>query len=89
MRADREIANVPVLMLTVQHDDKDIVQGLEAGADDYVAKDAAGAILLARVRHRLIEFRQMSGLAMLNGSARPGGRLLTPGSCMRSEGHSR
>ena len=29
-------------MLTVRHDDTDVVAGLEAGADDYVAKDAAG-----------------------------------------------
>ena len=42
VRAEREIANVPVLMLTVRHDDTDVVAGLEAGADDYVAKDAAG-----------------------------------------------
>ena len=29
-------------MLTVRHDDSDVLAGLEAGADDYVAKDAAG-----------------------------------------------
>lgn len=76
VRAEREIANVPVLMLTVRHDDTDVVAGLEAGADDYVAKDAAGEIILGRVR-RLIEFRQMSGLAMLNQQLAQVGRLLT------------
>ncbi len=76
IRADREIANVPVLMLTVRHDDADIVAGLEAGADEYVAKDAAGEIIIGRVR-RLIEFRQMSGLAMLNQQLAQVGRLLT------------
>jgi signal transduction histidine kinase len=76
IRADREIANVPVLMLTVRHDDADVVAGLEAGADDYVVKDAAGEIILGRVR-RLIEFRQMSGLAMLNQQLAQVGRLLT------------
>src|SRR5947199_44301 len=35
VRTDRELANVPVLMLTVRHDDTDVVAGLEAGADDY------------------------------------------------------
>jgi signal transduction histidine kinase len=76
VRADRELANVPVLMLTVRHDDTDVVAGLEAGADDYVAKDSAGEIILGRVR-RLIEFRQMSGLAMLNEQLAQVGRLLT------------
>ncbi len=63
-------------MLTVRHDDTDVVAGLEAGADDYVVKDAAGAIILGRVR-RLIEFRQMAGLAMLNQQLAQIGRLLT------------
>jgi signal transduction histidine kinase len=76
VRAEREIANVPVLMLTVRHDDSDVVAGLAAGADDYVLKDAPGEIIVGRVR-RLIEFRQMSGLAMLNQQLAQVGRLLT------------
>jgi signal transduction histidine kinase len=75
IRADREIASVPVLMLTVRHDDSDVLAGLEAGADDYVAKDAAGTIVLGRVR-RLIEYRQMSGLAVLNQQLVQIGRLV-------------
>jgi signal transduction histidine kinase len=75
IRADNEIASVPVLMLTVRHDDSDVLAGLEAGADDYVAKDSASAIVLGRVR-RLIQFRQMSGLAMLNQQLVQVGRLL-------------
>jgi signal transduction histidine kinase len=76
VRADGELSAIPVLMLTVRHDDTDVVAGLEAGADDYVAKDADSAIVLGRVR-RLIEFRQMSGLAMLNQQLAQVGRLLT------------
>ena len=75
IRADREIASIPVLMLTVRHDDSDVLSGLEAGADDYVAKDAASTIVLGRVR-RLIEYRQMSGLAMLNQQLVQIGRLV-------------
>ena len=75
IRADREIATVPVLMLTVRHDDSDVLAGLEAGADDYVAKDSAGEIILGRVR-RLIQFRQMSTMAMLNQQLVQVGRLL-------------
>jgi signal transduction histidine kinase len=75
IRADREITGVAVLMLTVRDDDTDVLAGLEAGADDYVAKDSAGAIVLARVR-RLIQFRQFSSMAMLNQQLVQVGRLL-------------
>lgn len=40
----------PVLMLTVKNSDSDVVAGLDAGADDYVAKTCASSQLLARVR---------------------------------------
>jgi signal transduction histidine kinase len=75
IRADCEISSLPVLMLTVQHDESDVLAGLAAGADDYVAKDSASAIVLARVR-RLIQFRQMSSVSMLNQQLVQVGRLL-------------
>lgn len=75
IRADRELASLPVLMLTVRHDDTDVLKGLEAGADDYVAKDADSAIVIGRVA-RLIQFRQMSGLTMLNQQLLQVGRLM-------------
>jgi signal transduction histidine kinase len=75
IRADRDLATVPVLMLTVRHDDSDVLAGLEAGADDYVAKDSAGEIVLGRVR-RLIQFRQISTIAVLNQQLVQVGRLL-------------
>ncbi|GAP98989.1 response regulator transcription factor [Leptolyngbya sp. NIES-2104] len=40
----------PILMLTVKDSDEDIIAGLDAGADDYVAKSCTSAQLLARVR---------------------------------------
>ncbi len=40
----------PILMLTVRDSDEDIIAGLDAGADDYVAKSCASTQLLARVR---------------------------------------
>jgi DNA-binding response OmpR family regulator len=39
-----------ILMLTARDDDLDQVVGLELGADDYVAKPVAPAVLAARVR---------------------------------------
>ncbi len=41
---------IPVLMLTARTDEADFVVGLDAGADDYVAKPFRMAELLARVR---------------------------------------
>ncbi len=41
---------VPVLLLTARDADADVVAGLDAGADDYLAKPFALPVLLARVR---------------------------------------
>lgn len=40
----------PILMLTTKDSNEDIIAGLDAGADDYVAKSCDSAQLLARVR---------------------------------------
>jgi signal transduction histidine kinase len=75
LKADPEVCGVPVLMLTVRDNDRDVLAGLEAGADDYVAKDSAPEIVLARVR-RLIQFRQLATVAVLNEQLVQVGRLL-------------
>ncbi len=48
LRADGR--SVPVLMLTARGETEDRVQGLDSGADDYLAKPFALAELLARIR---------------------------------------
>lgn len=42
--------DLPIIMLTARGADDDQVAGLEAGADDYVAKPCKPRVLLARVR---------------------------------------
>lgn len=49
----RHESDVPIIMLTAKSDTEDVVRGLEAGADDYIAKPFKPAELLARVRARL------------------------------------
>lgn len=49
----RKTSDVPVIMLTAKSDTEDVVRGLEAGADDYIAKPFKPAELLARIRTRL------------------------------------
>jgi DNA-binding response OmpR family regulator len=43
-------SNIPVLVLTARAEEVDTVVGLDAGADDYVAKPFRLPVLLARVR---------------------------------------
>jgi signal transduction histidine kinase len=75
LRADPKLAGIPVLMLTVRGNEADVLAGLEAGADDYVPKDAASEIVLARVR-RLVRYRQMANTSVLNEQLAQVGRLL-------------
>lgn len=48
-KAERTRA-VPILMLTARSDESDKVQGLDAGADDYIVKPFSTQELLARIR---------------------------------------
>jgi DNA-binding response OmpR family regulator len=49
-RVRRERPALPILIVTAQDDEMDLVEGLDAGADDYVTKPFRLAELLARVR---------------------------------------
>lgn len=48
----------PVIMLTAADSDKDTIEGLEAGANDYVTKPFRFAVLLARIRAQLRQHEQ-------------------------------
>ncbi|MDE0108904.1 MAG: response regulator transcription factor [Bryobacterales bacterium] len=52
---------VPVMMLTARRRPQDIVEGLAAGADDYVPKPFELAVLLARIRGLLRRHRWSAG----------------------------
>ncbi len=66
--------DVPVLMLTARADEADFVVGLDAGADDYVAKPFRMAELLARVRalqrRRIPALMNIGGVRVETGSRR-------------------
>ena len=49
-RANPRTKGVPIIMLTARGDESDRVAGLDAGADDYIAKPFSTKELLARVR---------------------------------------
>lgn len=50
IRADERFRNVPILMLTGADSATAVVDGLEAGADDFVTKSSDLQVILARVR---------------------------------------
>ena len=50
LRATPETASTPVIMLTARRDERDVLEGLEIGADDYIKKPFSLAELVARVR---------------------------------------
>jgi two-component system alkaline phosphatase synthesis response regulator PhoP len=53
LRADSRTEDIPVIMVTARGAEYDKVQGLDLGADDYIAKPFGMAELAARVRARL------------------------------------
>ena len=46
----REIADMPIIMLTAKGDESDVVHGLDLGADDYITKPCSSEELKARIR---------------------------------------
>lgn len=75
VRSEAAIAATPVLIMSTAHADAVVLAGLDAGADDYVQYDSAPELILARIR-RLIHYRKMAGLAMLDRQLVQVGRLL-------------
>ena len=63
LKNDTSLPFMPIILTTAKADSKDVVQGLEAGADEYLTKPIDQTALVARVKSVL---RQ--------GAARPGHR---------------
>ena len=52
-RRIREKSSVPIIMLTAKTSESDVVEGLDLGANDYVAKPFSPRVLMARIRAQL------------------------------------
>ncbi len=50
LKDEVETRDIPIIMLTAKGEERDVVTGLELGADDYVTKPFSPRILNARVR---------------------------------------
>ncbi len=68
----------PIILLTGHDTDSDTVLGLEAGANDYVAKPFKFAVLLARIRAHLRQHEQTEDATFAIGryTFRPSGKIL-------------
>jgi len=53
IRANQSLPFMPIIMVTARSNSKDVVAGLEAGADEYLTKPVDHAALVARVKSML------------------------------------
>jgi DNA-binding response OmpR family regulator len=73
--AIRQRSSVPILMLTALDDERDVIEGLDVGADDYITKPFQPSVLMARVRAAL---RRAQGASELVGQIMVGDIELWP-----------
>ncbi len=58
MRSGKDMAAVPIIMVTAKGDESEVVLGLGMGADDYVTKPFRVKELMARIKVRLVRNRE-------------------------------
>ena len=61
-REIRHASDVPIIMLTVRNTERDKVEALDAGADDYIVKPFGAEELMARIRAALRRFAPAESL---------------------------
>jgi two-component system response regulator MtrA len=71
-REIRQASDVPILMLTAMTEEANVIQGFEAGADDYITKPFRPNELVARVQAIL---QRMERLAAFRMAGRPAAGL--------------
>lgn len=64
----REESNIPIIILSAKTEDTDKVLGLNAGADDYIAKPFNAMELVARVRSQLRRYTKLGTMEGVEGS---------------------
>ena len=79
MRADPELADIPILFLTAKVKPQDKIAGFVAGADDYLCKPFNIDELILRVQAILHRTHSISRKIPLHASARPAAHSLRVG----------
>lgn len=66
LRHRQDLSGCPILFVTAKADPENIIEGLEAGADDYITKPFEASILIARIRALL---RRVTGVSDVKSNA--------------------
>lgn len=72
----REHKNIPIIMLSAKSEDYDKIEGLTAGADDYVTKPFHPMELIARVKSQLRRYTTLGSMQMKNSTYETGGLVV-------------
>lgn len=54
IKADADLSTIPVILVTALNDAKDIIRGIECGADNFIRKPYSEDYLLSRISHMLV-----------------------------------
>ncbi len=75
----RKGLNTPIIMLTGADSEEDTIQGLDAGANDYISKPFKFSLLLARLSAQIRHHQQYDDVTLIFGPYmfRPADKLLT------------
>jgi len=76
LRADPTLRDIPVILLSARAGEESTIEGLEAGADDYLVKPFAARELLARVRTHVELAHQREAVARAKDVAEAANREL-------------
>ena len=68
IRAVREWSNIPIVVISARNHERDKVEALDAGADDYITKPFGSAELLARIRTAIRHTRTQLPSSMIANS---------------------
>ena len=60
VKTNTTLKDIPVILLTQLTEPEDIIEGLNAGADNYITKPYNKDFLLSRVKH-LLEYKRENG----------------------------
>ena len=50
VRNNKDLKNIPIIMLTAKGEEQDLLSGFEMGCDDYITKPFSPAELIARIK---------------------------------------
>lgn len=73
MEEIRRISNLPIILLTAKSEDEDKINGLLAGADDYITKPFSPGVVIARINSNLRRYMTLGGNVKNDNRLRIGG----------------